>query len=163
MEPLTIIPATTADADALDTALRRLAADLDDPYRANADRLAAALSGPEPACHALMARPAGAADQVAGVALFAPQFSTIHGVTGVHVSDLWVAPERRGTRLGVRLLASVRDHAARRWGAGFMRLAVYADNTRARAFYDRLGFRPNPEETYLTLTGPALAALKGAP
>jgi ribosomal protein S18 acetylase RimI-like enzyme len=161
--PVTISPATAADIGALDAALRRLSADMGDTHRASQDMLAAALSGPDPASHALLARDAGAADQVAGATLFAPLFSTTRGMAGAYVSDLWVAPEWRGTGLGVMLLAAVRDHAARRWGAAFLRLGVYADNARARAFYDRLGFRPNADETVLTLAGPALARLKGAP
>ena len=167
MGPVTISPATAADVGALDAALRRLSADMGDPHRASQDILATALSGPDPACHALLARPvlavAGTTDQAIGAALFAPLFSTTRGMAGAYVSDLWVAPERRGTGLGVMLLAAVRDQTARRWGAGFLRLGVYADNTRARAFYDRLGFRPSADETVLTLAGPALAALKGAP
>ena len=43
----------------------------------------------------------------------------------------------------------------------FITLGV-TDLPRARAFYDRLGFAHAPDEHYLTLSGAALAALKGA-
>ena len=46
------------------------------------------------------------------------------------------------------------------WSVGFLRLAVYNDNSSARAFYDRLGFSDNGQDTYLTLAGSALEALK---
>ena len=167
MEPVTISPATAADAGALDAALRRLSAGPGDTHRAGPDMQAAALSGPDPASHALLVRPvpaaAGATGRAVGAALFARLFSTTRGMAGGHVADLWVAPERRGTGLGPHLLAAVRDCAAWRWGAGFPRLGGYASNTRARAFHDRPGFWPNAGETSLTLTGPAVAALKGAP
>ena len=56
----------------------------------------------------------------------------------VHVDDLYVAPEARGTGLGVRLL----DHA-RQWGAGLgatqLRAGVLAANADGRAFWARQG------------------------
>ncbi|MFD1808579.1 GNAT family N-acetyltransferase [Gemmobacter lanyuensis] len=81
------------------------------------------------------------------------------GGDGAYVSDLWVAGDQRGSGLGMRLLAAVRDAAAAEFGAVFLRLAVYDDNAAARRFYDRLGFRPKPDEIWLTLEGPALEAL----
>jgi len=65
----------------------------------------------------------------------------------------------RGLQLGPRLLAAVRDEAAARWGAGFIRLAVYADNPRAVAFYERMGFAARTGEVGMILEGAALGAI----
>ena len=96
---------------------------------------------------------------VVGAVVFSPFFSTVRGGAGAYVSDLWVSEATRGSGLGRRLLAAARDAAGAEWGARFLKLAVYLDNPRARAFYIRLGFAPHDGEVYLTLGGPALAAL----
>ena len=160
MRAVLIQHATAGDIAALDKALRALSASMGDTHRADRDRLAAAGFGTDPCFHALLAWSGG---DVVGAAVYSPLFSTTRGMAGAYVSDLWVAEALRGAGLGARLLAAVRDAAAARWGAGFLRLGVYADNPRARAFYDRLGFVHAPSETYLTLSGAPLAALKGAP
>ena len=154
--------AEPADVDTLDTGLRALAAVLGDPHRATPDGLGVALFGPGPIARAVVAwdRAHRSADpSLAGLALFSPLYSTARGLSGAYVSDLWVAEGARGGGVGRRLLAGVRDAAADIWGAGFLRLGVYARTPRARAFYDRLGFVHDPEETFLTLSGAALSAL----
>lgn len=150
--------ATPADAARLNGALRQLSETMGDTHRASDAQIAQALA-PGGACLALLAE---SGEALVGAALFSPLFSTARGMAGVYVSDLWVDAAQRGAGLGPRLLAGVRDAGARLWGAGFVRLGVYDDNTRARAFYDRLGFAHAPDEHYLTLSGAALAALKGA-
>lgn len=147
------------DVAVLNAALRKLSASMGDTHRASDESLLQAGFGAWPALAALLAERDGA---VVGVAVFSPFYSTVRGMAGAYVSDLWVDDGLRGEGLGARLLARVRDESATLWGAGFLRLGVYADNQRARAFYDRLGFVHNPDETYLTLSGAALAALKGA-
>lgn len=159
MTPVTLTRATSADAARLNAVLRALSQSMGDAHNATDDQIAVALA-PDGTCRALIAERGG---QVVGAAMYSPLFSTTRGMAGAYVSDLWVAPELRGAGLGPRLLASVRDAASQDWGAGFLRLGVYADNTRARAFYDRLGFTHAASEKYLTLTGAALHALKGAP
>ena len=165
METLTFRRATAADLPRIDAALRVLSESLGDTHRASAEDLARAGFGPAPAFHVLLAEmpepeTEPATPLPAGLALFSPLYSTSRGAAGVYVSDLWVNDHLRGRGLGPRLLAAVRDEAAALWGgAGFLRLGVYAHSTRARAFYDRLGFAPSPGETYLTVTGAALAAL----
>lgn len=149
--------ASLQDATALNTALRALSHSIGDTHRASDDQIARALSGP---CRAVLAE---AGQELAGAAMFSPLFSTARGMAGAYVSDLWVSPDWRGAGLGQRLLATVRDTAARDWGAGFLRLGVYTDNTGARRLYERLGFVRSESEHYLTLSGPALAALKGKP
>jgi ribosomal protein S18 acetylase RimI-like enzyme len=164
MGAVTIRPAREADLPALDHALAGLSAALGDAHRADRARLAHALFGPQPATWAVVAAtPGGGADgggALAGAALYTPLFSTVRGMAGLYVSDLWVAEGRRGARLGRRLLAGALADARGRWGAGYLKLTVYAGNPRARAFYDRLGFREAPGEHVLTLEGAALAALE---
>ena len=159
MTEATIRPAEADDVAALDAGLRALSEGMGDAHRAGPAELRAAGFGPNPAFHALLAERSGA---VAGVVLVSPVFSTVRGAAGAFVSDLWVDPVLRGAGLGGRLLAAAHDSAERHWGAAFLRLAVYDDNPRARAFYERLGFAPQPGEIILTLDARGLAALKGA-
>lgn len=147
-----IRPATKADLARLDAALRALSADLGDRHRATVADLRAAGFGPLPAFRALLALDG---DATLGAAVFSPLYSTTRGCPGAYVSDLWVAAAARGTGLGARLLAAVRDEAQALWSAGFLRLAVYADNPRAVTFYERLGFAPRSGETSMILEGAA--------
>ena len=157
MEVARIRTAARTDAAALDEALRRLAEELGDPYRAGADALATAAFGREPAFRAALADADG---QLVGAAVWSPVFSTIRGTAGIYVSDLWVASDRRGERLGRRLLRHAAADGADRWAAGFLRLAVYHDNTGARRFYERLGFSDPGQERVLVLDRPAFDSLK---
>ena len=157
MRAVTLRRALPEDAARLNAALRALSQSMGDSHRADDGQIRKALAG---VCQAILAE-AGGDGALAGAAMFSPLFSTTRGMAGAYVSDLWVAPPWRGAGLGQLLLASVRDEAAREWGAGFLRLGVYSDNTRARALYERLGFAEAADEHYLTLGGPALAALKG--
>ena len=81
------------------------------------------------------------------------------GCGGAYVSDLWTAPAARGQGLGARLLASVARDTSKVWQAGFIKLAVYHDNPRAVAFYQRLGFDQLDEESAMRISGAALASL----
>lgn len=152
MDRIAIRPAEAGDVELLDAALRALSGDLGDTHRATAADLREAGFGPRPAFRALLALQGGGA---VGVAVFSPLYSTTRGVPGAYVSDLWVAASARGAGLGQRLLAAVRDEALQ-WGAGFIRLAVYADNPRAVAFYERIGFRTRTGEIGMLLEGEAL-------
>lgn len=157
-EKVTIRLAGASDAARLNAALRALSDDLDDTHRATDADIAGAGFGHDPAFRALLAF---REDTVVGVALFSPLYSTTQGRAGAYVSDLWVAQSARGSRLGPRLLAAVRDEAKARWGAGFIRLAVYADNPRAVAFYERMGFAARTGEVGMILEGAALGAIGG--
>lgn len=63
--------------------------------------------------------------------------------------------------VGKDLLHNVAKAADTHWGAIYMRLAVYHDNLRARAFYDDLGFDPIDGETTLVLADQAFQNMRG--
>ncbi len=153
---VTIRLAEAADAGRLNAALRSLSDDLGDCHGASDADITRSGFGPDPAFRALLALREGT---VVGVAVFSPIYSTTRACAGAYVSDLWVAQSVRGLQLGPRLLAAVRDEAAARWGAGFIRLAVYADNPRAVAFYERMGFAARTGEVGMILEGAALGAI----
>ena len=142
----------------LDTALRALSADLGDPHRADLAALRAAGTGPCHAFHALLAVPGDAAR---GAVVFSPCFSTVRGVAGLYVSDLWVDRAARGSGLGRRLLAAAAARAHALWGAGYLRLDVYEDSAGAQDFYRRLGLAPMAGQRTLALAGDGFDRLKG--
>lgn len=57
------------------------------------------------------------------------------------MDGLFVAPEARGRGVGTRLLAAIAEEARLR-GYREVRLDVVEENARARALYERLGYRP---------------------
>ncbi|MBT9244077.1 GNAT family N-acetyltransferase [Gemmobacter fulvus] len=140
----------------LNTGLRALSAEMGDTHRATDALIEAACFGPHVALYGLLAE---VGDEVQGVVAFSPQLSTYRGAIGVYISDLWVAEAARGQGLGRRLLAAVRDEAARLWGPGYLRLTVYAHNPDARRLYDRLGFTDRASEVWMVLDGQALEVL----
>ena len=158
MDAPAIRPAGPGDMPALHRALCRLSDDLGDAHRADVAALDRACAGPAPAAYGFLAGPGPE-----GAALASPLFSTTRGVAGVYVSDLWVADGRRGTGLGRRLLAHVARFGAGRWGAGFLKLSVYAENADALAFYDRLGFDRADRDRTLLLGGDAFDTLMRDP
>ncbi len=160
MQELTIAPVTQTDVAMLDSALRQLAAELGDVYRADQPTLGAAICGPGAGCLALLAHRDG---RPVGAVLAAPVFSTMRGGTGLFVSDLWVAHDSRGEGLAPRLLSASLQEGARRGWAQFLKLSVYHDNIKARAVYDRLGFTAADGETTMILTGAQLDTLKERP
>ena len=145
------------EAEDLDRALRQLSADMGDQHRASDADVARFCFGPTPVFHAMLAR--SAEGDIVGVAAYSPFFSTVYGAVGIYVSDLWVAEQARGQRLGQRLLAAVRAAGIEAWEARFMRLNVYHDNPKALAFYQRIGFAPISETEFLTLEGIAFDSL----
>ena len=142
---------TTPNAAHVATALRRMARDMNDPYLMDDTLLARALGTHT---HAILA----ANPDPVGVALYSLFPSTTRGQIGAFVTDLWVDKTQRGTGLGRRLLAQVRDQAAAQWGATFLRLNHYRASP-AADFYARLGFTENPSEIWVTLEGDALKDL----
>lgn len=158
MDEINIRPALPEDAAALNRALGQLSADMGDKHRATDADVARFCFGPSPVFHALLAETADGG--IVGVAAYSPFFSTVYGAVGIYVSDLWVADQARGRKLGQRLLAAVRTAGLKAWDARFIRLNVYHDNPRALAFYTRIGFVAASGTQYLTLAGDAFEALE---
>jgi GNAT superfamily N-acetyltransferase len=102
------------------------------------------------------------AEMPVGLALFFPHFSTLRGVPGVFIQDLWCAPAMRGQGIGAALIAAMAQAAARDWGAGYVALSVHDHNIAAAKFYDRLGFETALGDRSMVLTGPAFAGVAGS-
>ena len=145
--------AERADAPRLNAALAQLSATLGDTHRATDAQLGEAGWGATPLFRAQLAEDAG---KLLGTAMYSPVFSTALGGAGIYVSDLWVAEAARGRGLGPRLLRAAFADAAEVWGAGFLRLVAARDNTRARAFYARMGFEEAEGDVLLLLTADRL-------
>lgn len=145
------------DAAALNSALAQLSADMGDEHKATDADIARFCFGPAPVLHAIVA--SSSDGRLVGVAAYSPFFSTVYGSVGIYVSDLWVDEHIRGQRLGQRLLAAVHKAGLVAWNASFIRLGVYHDNPRARAFYERVGFVHSEGTEFITLAGNALQSL----
>lgn len=78
-------------------------------------------------------------NRVVGMSLYYPEYSTWRGQRGCYLLDLYVIPEERSQGVG-RLLVTALARRARERGAAYLRLSVDEHNTRALAFYRRLGF-----------------------
>ena len=144
------------DLPSLMTCLHGLAQDLDDPFRATADGIADALFGTNSFAFALLAT---RDSDTVGALLAAPLFSTMGGGAIVYVSDLWVSPTARRRSVGKRLLAEAFREGQARWNAKSLKLTVYSDNSRAIAFYDRLGFALQENDRSAIMAGARATAL----
>lgn len=154
---MTVFLSSIADPTKVATALRALARDMDDPYLLPDETLARALADTHSTTGAVLAE---LAEKPVGVVLYSIFLSTTRGKVGAFVTDLWVDKSQRGTGLGRRMLARVRDEVSARWGGTFLRLNYYHDNSGAAAFYKSLGFHPNPQEVWVTLEGQDLERLE---
>ena len=147
------------DAAAVADMLMRLAHEIGDAHRFRSDAETIHRHGfrDSPLFRSMIAERAG--DHL-GLALYFPAFSTTRGMPGLYVQDLWIAESERGTGLGRQLLAEATRHASQEWDARYLTLTVYADNTGAGAFYERLGFTTSAGERPLALDGSAFEQLK---
>ncbi len=152
--PITISPLQRDDAEALHLALSALSPDLRDTHRATTADLLAAGWGASPVFRAQLAKEAG---QTCGVALYSSVFSIVGRSPGMYVSDLWVARSLRGKGLARRLLSAAMRDGSVRWRATFLKLTVGQSNSRTRAVYDRMGFRPALNETNMFIDADVLA------
>jgi GNAT superfamily N-acetyltransferase len=123
---------------------------------ATPDQLRAALFGPAPAVHALVAE--DDRGRVVGFAVWFLNFSTWEGVHGIYLEDLYVEPAHRGSGLGKALLQALAQIAVERGYARF-EWWVLDWNTPSIEFYRRIGAVPMDEWTVFRLAGDALRAV----
>ena len=158
MQDIVIRSVEKYDLGLLDTALRMLSKDLGDHHPASIEFLEQAGFGPIPSYYALIAL--NSTNNVCGAVVFSPVMSTTLAASGYYVSDLWVAESARGCGLGRRLLSRAAAFSYAKWGADYLKLAVYEGSTDARRFYDRLGLTVRSGETTLFLDKAGLVALR---
>jgi GNAT superfamily N-acetyltransferase len=155
--PERIRPATPDDVDDIVRMVRELAEHQRklDQVQATHDQLHRALFGNDPAASALIAE---GDDAPAGFALWYRTFSTWEGVPGIHLEDLYVAEDHRGSGLGRDLLVALARVARDR---GWTRLEwdVLRWNTPSIAFYDSLGAEPLDDGLAYRLSGSGLDSL----
>lgn len=120
------------------------------------DQLTDALFSSDPTAHALVAEIDG--QGVVGFALWYRTFSTWDGVPGIHLEDLYVRPETRGSGVGRGLLAGLARIALER---GYSRVEwdVLRWNAPAIGFYESLDAQPQDEWLGYRLTGSAISRL----
>lgn len=118
-----------------------------------------ALFDASPTVFAHVAEEAG---RVVGMAIWFLTFSTWTGRRGIHLEDLYVRPQARGTGVGRALVAELASIAHR---SGYARVewAVLDWNEDAIRFYRSLGAQPLDEWVGYRLTGEPLQRLGRVP
>lgn len=96
-----------------------------------------------------------------GFALYFLNFSTWEGVHGIHLEDLYVSPDQRGSGLGRAMLRSLAATASNR-GYARVEWSVLDWNAPSIAFYHSLGAVPMDGWSTFRLTGDALAQTAAA-
>ncbi|MER5703885.1 GNAT family N-acetyltransferase [Micromonospora sp. NPDC002296] len=153
----TVRPARPEDVPAVVAMVHELAEyeRAPDQCHLSAEQLDAALFGPAPALFGHVA--VDDADRPLGFTLWFLNFSTWAGVHGIHLEDLYVRPEARGSGAGRRLLATLAAICVER---GYRRLDwSMIDWNPAARFYAAVGAAPLAQWVPYRLTGPALHAL----
>ena len=155
--PLRIEPATPADVPMILQLIRELAEfeRLLDEVHATEEQLREQLFGPRPAAEVVIAR---MGDEVAGFALFFPNFSTFLAKPGIYLEDLYVRQQFRGQGCGEALLRHLAALALER-NCGRLEWSVLDWNVRAIDFYKSLGAVQMDQWTVHRVTGEALARL----
>ena len=153
-----IRPATVDDVPVVFSLVRELATYEREPDAvvATEEHFRAALFGPDPRVHCLVAEADDS--EVVGFAIWFVSFSTWLGTHGIYLEDLFVRPEARGAGHGRALLAKLARIAIER-GYGRVEWAVLDWNVDAQGFYAALGAAPQDEWTTWRLTGPSLQQL----
>jgi GNAT superfamily N-acetyltransferase len=152
---VTVRPVRPDDVPAVCRLVRELAAYERAEHEAlmTDDQLTTALFGDSPALFGHVAEtPDG---EVAGFALWFLTFSTWRGTHGIHLEDLFVSPDHRGTGLGRELLRTLAQECVDR---GYARLewSVLDWNTPSIEFYRAAGALPMDGWSVFRLTDDAL-------
>ncbi len=150
-----IRPASPDDIETLHRFIVELAEVEEFPGEVTArpEDVAEALFGDRPVAEAVVAM---VEEKPAGFALFYPTYSTILGRRGMHLEDLYVSAEHRGSGVGRALLAHLAEIASRT-GCGRMEWWVLRSNSSAIRFYRRLGARGLDEIEVMRVTGDAMS------
>lgn len=156
-----IRPARSDDVPAVHAMIRELAEYEKEPeaVEATEEDLRTALFGEGATVFAHVAEDDGGA--VVGFALWFRNYSTWTGRHGVHVEDLYVRPEARGSGHGAALLRTLARICVEN-GYTRMEWSVLDWNEPSIRFYESLGSRPMDGWTVRRLDGDALAALGAA-
>lgn len=85
-----------------------------------------------------------------GCCLWVMTYSSWRGAKGIYISDIYVMEHARDQKVGDKLLRGV-AREAQSLGAGFIKLEVDVTNSKARAFYERRGFKHKAEDQLLIL------------
>ena len=152
---MSVRPVAADDVAAVVDLVRELAGyeKAPDEARMTEEQLSAALFAESPQ---LFGHVAEADDGVVvGMALWFLTFSTWRGTHGIHLEDLYVQPQHRGSGLGRELLRTLADVCVQR---GYSRLewSVLDWNTPSIEFYEAAGAVPMDGWTVFRLTGDAL-------
>lgn len=151
-----IRPAAPEDCDAVAAMVAELAAVFGVTAGTTGDILRAEAFGAAASIGIVVAQAAGGA--LAGYLVHQDSFSTWRGANGVFVVDLYVQPQWRNDRVGIRLLAEA-GRRGRRRGARFMRLDLDAGNEAGLRFYRRHGFHTLDHDRFLVLDEPGFIDL----
>jgi ribosomal protein S18 acetylase RimI-like enzyme len=136
-----IRPVTAADHDHVRRMVRALYVEDPSPRSPGDDHVARTLAVlADPARGAVLVVDDGQAPPF-GYVFLTRLWSNELGGDVVFIDEIWVAPERRGQGVGTAVIAHAMEAMQQR-GAVAFELEVTPDNARARALYERLGFRP---------------------
>lgn len=135
-----------------------------DAVTGTAENLRAALFGTDPAvfCHVVETRGPDGAPEIAGIALWYLTYSTWEARHGIWLEDLFVAPEHRGSGMGLALLRALAGICGER---GYRRLewCVLTWNQPSIDFYEAVGATRQEEWRTYRLNGDALERFAAPP
>jgi GNAT superfamily N-acetyltransferase len=153
----TIRPAQPADVPLIRRLIRGLAEyeRMLHHFSATESDLHAALFGPHPAPHALLAEHDEAP---IGLALFYYTFNTFKARRGIFLEDLFVEPDHRGQGIGLALMRALAQRAAAE-GCTRIEWRVLNWNQPSIDFYQRIGAEQITDWQTRQLGGEALLAL----
>ncbi|MGE0679561.1 MAG: N-acetyltransferase family protein [Candidatus Binatia bacterium] len=159
MTAITIRPATPNDVGVILEFIQGLAAFEHEPdaVKATTDDLLRDGFGEQPKFEVLIAE---RGKIPIGFALFFPTYSTWEGRAGIHLEDIFVIEEERGTGVGYKLMTALAAIAVDR-GYARLELSVLHWNP-AREFYHRLGLAHQKEWLPYRISGEVLKKLATA-
>jgi ribosomal protein S18 acetylase RimI-like enzyme len=85
-----------------------------------------------------------------GCCLWVMTYSSWRGAKGIYISDIYVMGHARDQKVGDKLLRRV-AREAQALGASFIKLEVDVTNSKARAFYERRGFKHKADDQLMIL------------